>query len=114
MNEYLKNNVTGVIFPATAHLLKNRGNLDLSYATEKEYLAQMRGEKPQEEEPAELDANRITELAEAIATLDRDNPKHYLADGKPDARAISSVVGSRVTKEERDLAWDAFKEQSEE
>ena len=112
--EFLRNNETGVIFPATPFLLANRLSLGMSLASEAEYLAQESGQKPEAPKDAAIDANRLTEMVEAIAGLDRDNPKHFLGDGKPDARAISSAIGSRVTKEERDAAWEDYLLQSEE
>lgn len=58
-------------------------------------------EKPQRPESKEA---RIAAIRDAIGELDEDNEDHWTNDGKPDARALTSILGWQVTSPERDEA----------
>lgn len=62
-----------------------------------------------DEEPGGRPANKADRLAaiqDAIGQLDDDNDDHFTAEGKPDARALTSILGWQVTAKERDEAMD--------
>lgn len=61
--------------------------------------------------PGSGEASPMT-LREAILDLDADNPDHWTADGKPDARALADILDRKVTAAERDAAWSALQEPS--
>ncbi len=46
------------------------------------------------------------EIYDAIMLLDRGDPKHFDANGKPKLRAIRGILGRRVDEKQRDAAWD--------
>ncbi len=46
-------------------------------------------------------------ILEAMDQLDVDTEGHYNKDGKPDARALTSILGWQVTKQDRDAALAA-------
>lgn len=58
-------------------------------------------EKPSRPESKEA---RIAAIRDAIGELDEDNEDHWTNDGKPDARALTSILGWQVTSDERDDA----------
>jgi hypothetical protein len=49
-------------------------------------------------------AEIIAAIQGAIDQLDINNESHYTTSGKPDARALTSILGWQVTGEERDAA----------
>jgi hypothetical protein len=49
-------------------------------------------------------ADRLDAIRDAIADLNVDDDDNFTADGKPDARILTSMLGWQVTSEERDLA----------
>ena len=54
-------------------------------------------------DPAET-ARRLTQIRAAVAKLDPDNESHFTQLGKPDARALSVILGWPVSGAERDAA----------
>lgn len=112
--KYLKNNESGVIFPATPHLLENRHELGMSFVEKEDYDRQERGEAPQPPPEPVIDPNKITLIIDAIASLEEGNPKHWLKDGRPHAHALAAEIGAEVSKEERDQAWEEFQAMQEE
>jgi hypothetical protein len=58
-----------------------------------------------------LDAGdvRISRIKDGIEKLlDGDEDDNFGADGKPDARKLSKIVGFTVSRSERDEAWTQF------
>jgi hypothetical protein len=52
------------------------------------------------------ESTRMNLIVEGIEKmLDSDTPGAFKADGKPDGRRLSQIVGFTVTREQRDLAW---------
>lgn len=49
-------------------------------------------------------AERYAAINDAADQLDLDNDAHFTKDGKPDARALSSILGWVVTSADRDAA----------
>ncbi len=54
-----------------------------------------------------------TDLSEAIDLLKEDNEAHWTNDGKPDAKALSSILGRNVSAAERDEAWQEYNKEGE-
>ncbi len=44
-------------------------------------------------------------LIKAISQLDLNVPGHFTQDGKPDTKALSSLLKRKVSAKERDSAW---------
>lgn len=49
-------------------------------------------------------------FADAVAQLDHNNPQLWTGAGKPDCRALSTIMGRTVTAAERDREWAALQE----
>lgn len=49
-------------------------------------------------------------IAEAIMQLDPNNEAHFTKSGKPELKALSTILGRNVTGAERDDAWSAMQE----
>lgn len=49
-------------------------------------------------------------IAEAIMQLDPNNEAHFTKSGKPELKALSTILGRNVTGSERDDAWIAMQE----
>ncbi|WP_072669498.1 HI1506-related protein [Vibrio injensis] len=49
-------------------------------------------------------------IAEAIMQLDPSNEAHFTKSGKPELKALSTILGRNVTGAERDDAWSAMQE----
>ena len=47
-------------------------------------------------------------LLDAIAKLDKDNPAHWTKSGAPSVRALSKLMGRRVSAAERNAAWRRY------
>ena len=52
--------------------------------------------------------DELGQVAGAIAGLDPDDKAHFTKSGKPDAKALSEVVGFSVSAKARDAAWSAY------
>ena len=52
-------------------------------------------------------------IEDAIRSLDPDDASLWTGDGKPQVRAIESVLGRQITADERDAAWEAVKAEKE-
>jgi hypothetical protein len=49
------------------------------------------------------------EIVEAIGKLDKNNPEHWMKDGKtPQVAAIEHELGKDITAADRDAAWSAM------
>ncbi len=59
------------------------------------------------------DAQNDADLLGAIDLLEEDNDAHWTNDGKPDANALSSILGRNVSAAERDKAWQEYNEEGE-
>ncbi|HHP0485796.1 TPA: HI1506-related protein [Vibrio harveyi] len=60
-----------------------------------------------------LDANEHgMSLIDAIKTLDVDNESHFTKGGKPELKALSTILGRNVSGSERDDAWSALQAES--
>lgn len=46
-----------------------------------------------------------TGILDAFELLERDNPDHWTADGRPDVRALSAIAGRTVKAADRDRLW---------
>lgn len=51
---------------------------------------------------------RLAAITAAIGQIDPNNPDLWLKDGKPDAAAISDILGWQVSAAERNAAWAAM------
>lgn len=109
--KYLKNNDSGVIFPATPHLLENRHGLGMSFVEKEDYDRQEAGLAPVAVTEADVDPNKVTLIVDAITSLEAGNPKQWLKDGRPHAHALAAEIGAPVSSEERDQAWEEFQAQ---
>lgn len=103
--KYLRNRETGVVFTATPQLIAERDGLGLVPVDSPDQPAE------DSEEESLMDPNRLTLVVEAIAKLDPNDPKHFTADGIPNAKALGAIVGFAVSSEERDAAWAEYKEE---
>ena len=50
-------------------------------------------------------------LTDAIADLTPGDPAHWTRDGLPRVRALEALTGNDITAAERDLAWEAYRQQ---
>jgi hypothetical protein len=48
------------------------------------------------------------EIVQAIAMLDPDTEDDWTQAGKPDVRALETVIGKDITAQQRDKAWERF------
>ena len=57
-----------------------------------------------------LDAGAVETLpgdaADAVRSLDRDDPGLWTSDGKPRVEALEAALGREVAAAERDAAWE--------
>ena len=68
-------------------------------------LAEPVGRARRPEEPIEDD---LADVKKAILELDTEKPELFEEDGRPKAAALSEALRRRVTKKERDTAWEAL------
>lgn len=52
-------------------------------------------------------------IAEAIMQLDPSNEAHFTKSGKPELKALSTILGRNVTGAERDEVWSAMQDAAE-
>jgi hypothetical protein len=102
--------IRGVEKPVTKEfydLLKNRGNYFLR--SEVEESDDLKDEETPETKDKKPKARQeVTDaILKAIGQLDVDAKDSFLSDGRPDARALSKVLGWQVTSNERDEALKA-------
>jgi hypothetical protein len=72
-------------------------------------------EEPIKNEPGkgpDDQATREAAIIEAIGKLNVDNKDLWLKDGRPDATALTTVLGWSVTAAERDAIWAKIKQPS--
>lgn len=65
-------------------------------------------QKAQAQEPDNDKPSELEQLIAAIPQLDKDNDKHWIANGAPDAGALAEIVGFKVSADLRNQAWDAY------
>lgn len=56
----------------------------------------------------EAEDSRVMWISEGIAALDPDDPGLWTKTGKPDLKALESVLGSGITAKERDEAHQLY------
>jgi len=56
------------------------------------------------------DNDRVQALVRAVAALDPEDKALWTGSGTPRTEALEKIVGGRVTAEERDQAWQVFRE----
>lgn len=61
------------------------------------------------EKPALSDEQKLDAVKTAIGTLDTANADVWTASGKPNAAALTAIVGFDVSAALRDTAWDLVK-----
>jgi len=57
------------------------------------------------EQKAGISDDRLSDLVDAIDSLEGDNHEHWTNAGKPEVSALKRVTGGDVTAAERDAAW---------
>jgi len=55
--------------------------------------------------PASEKAAFIDRIIAAISQLQIHNPEHWTKNNEPDARALTDILGERVSAKQRDQAW---------